>query len=212
MQLHICGMANARIESWLKSKRNFSEGISLFNEFSDNEILKDFFSLPKNSIIESRLSEELQKISDREDPAVEVEEKEWQVTDDEYIRLPDEGKQLQRNWKAWYAEMKYLQARLDDAGKDDDYRLQLALKIVDLDENIREAWRAISFWRKYGELPGKAKVDIELAQMPVPKLINRRNNLRTYLSRTSDTEENKEKITAWRNELNEIEKILGDAD
>lgn len=206
-------MANARIESWLGSKtKDYESGLQLYAEFGNDEVILHLLQSGKNSFTHSQLIESLRELAKGDDPLPEVEEKEWALSEEEYASLPDAGKSSQKEWRAWYAEMKYLQARLDDPGKDDEYRLQLALKIVALDEQVRESWRKIAYWRKYGAWPGKPAVNYDAENMNASDLIRRRNTVRTYISKFGEDTQKQEKVKAWEAELLLLETKISESE
>lgn len=192
-----------KIEAWLNGYQDFQEGCSLFSNMSNNAFLKTLFAQGPTTFNRSKLRQELERIL-AEKP---VEVKSKVINDQEYANLPDEGKTIQKEWKAQYAEMNSLRHQLTNP-MTENARHDLALKILQLDSKVREAWRKLDYWRKYGEFP-KLADDIEnLKALPVLDLVKRKNNLATYISKFSNDTSKLEKIEAWKKEQLQIQSIL----
>lgn len=192
-----------KIEAWLSGDQDYQQGCALHSNLSNNAFLKAIFAQGPTTFNRSKLRQELERIL-AEKP---VEVKSKVITDQEYAELPEEGKAIQKEWKSWYAEMNSLRHQLTNH-MTENARHELALKILYLDSNIREAWKKIDYWRKYGEFP-KIADDIEnLKALPVLDLVKRKNNLATYISKFSNDTSKLEKIEAWKKEQLQIQSIL----
>jgi hypothetical protein len=204
-------MSKIQIESWLSRDDDYQEGLSLYLRFGNNDFLKNLFAKGETVFNRSKLRKELTQIG--EEIAEDNQEKKTDrsFTDQEYARLPDEGKALQKQWKIWYSEMNALRHQLPNP-MTETARHEMALRILKLDDNVREAWRKLDFWRSYGELPSQQPELIDyLKSLPVIDLVKRKNNLSTYLSKFKDDDSKIEKLLGWKTELLQIQQILDGA-
>ena len=200
-------MSVAQIESWLNRDDDYSIGTSFYLRFGDNDFLKNLFAKGESVYNRERLRKELFLITEKFQSTEEPVTAKNVITDDEFSRLPNEGKELQKQWKAWYSEMNALRHQLPNP-MTESIRHKMAIKILELDQKVRDAWRQLDYWRSYGELP-KATEGMEyLKNLPVIDLVKRKNNLATYISKFSKLQEKASNVEQWRLEFLQIQNIL----
>ncbi|HMT28020.1 MAG TPA: hypothetical protein PKD91_01950 [Bacteroidia bacterium] len=207
-------MSSAQIESWLNRDDDYNEGLSLYLRFGTNEFLKNLFAGGETTYNRNRLRKELLQLSDIASDANNIAPEANKltqninsITDEEYSRLPTAGIVLQKQWKEWYKEMNALRHQLPNP-MTEQVRHEMALKIIDLDHKVREAWDKLDYWRKYGELPAEVNILDHLKSMREVDLVKRKNNLATYISKFSKDDSKADKLSAWKQEVLQIEQIL----
>jgi hypothetical protein len=198
-------VSKAQIDSWISNDGTYSEGLSLYIQHGDNDFLKSLFSKSETVFNRKKLRSELITLSEKLQEQPQTKGK--AITDQEYACLPPQGRDLQKQWKQWYARMNALRHKLMDP-MTESVRYELALEILSLDEKIRSTWRKIDYWRKYGEFPREVDLETELNDLPLLDLIKRKNNLATYISKFKDNESKSERVLKWRQELLLIEKKI----
>ncbi len=201
-------MSKAIIDSWINRDGEYEEGLSLFLRFGNSQFLKDLLAAGETAFNRSKLRKELIALSDTfSDGANEEKKTAKAITDEEYKRMPPEGIELQSKWKKMYAEMNALRHSLMDPITESK-RHSIAIKILELDVEIRKAWSKIDFWRKYGEFPKEVYTPDNLRQMPLLDLIRRKQNLATYISKFRDLPSKADQVSAWKIEMLKIQEIL----
>lgn len=200
-------MSATQIESWLNRDDDYNAGISFYLRFGDSDFLKNLFAKGESVYNRERLRKELFLIVERLQKNQEPETAKNVITDDEYSRLSKEGKELQQQWKVWYSEMNALRHQLPNP-MTARTRHEMAIKILELDGQVRNAWRQLDYWRTYGELPKASEGLDYLKTLPVIDLVKRKNNLATYISKFSKQEEKASNVEKWRIEFLQIQNIL----
>lgn len=201
-------MSKAFIDSWLNRDGDYEEGLSLYLRLGKSQFLKDLLAAGETAFNRSKLRKELLALSVSLPPDFQEEKSISKViTDEEYSRMPQEGIELQSKWKKSYAEMNALRHTLLNP-MTESKRHSLAIRILELDVEIRKAWSKIDYWRKYGELPKEIEDPDHLMQMPLIDLIRRKQNLATYISKFQKLESKTEQVAVWKSELLKIQEIL----
>ena len=121
-------MSVAQIESWLNRDDDYSIGTSFYLRFGDNDFLKNLFAKGESVYNRERLRKELFLIAEKFQSTEEPVTAKNVITDDEFSRLPNEGKELQKQWKAWYSEMNALRHQLPNP-MTESIRHEMAIKI-----------------------------------------------------------------------------------
>lgn len=116
-----------------------------------------------------------------------------------------EEQHLDEEWKPLYKEANYYHAQLDVVQTDEE-RLDLAFKILDQMDEVQKLWERRDFVKQYGVSPDYEFQGLE--SMSMPKLITRRNTLRSYISKAKKGVLNTDKIPEWEAEMAEVERKL----
>lgn len=195
------------IRDWFNNGRSYKIGVALYNTYGDNELLKTalaqgYSDFRMNKLVEAM--EELLEQNPKETQSHEVKPQPLHKTEEE----PDPYK---GDWKPLYKEMQFLFAKLTNEMSEEE-RGRIAFRILDLERTCKRFWNARDFERQYGyKMPVEdPKKDI-LADKN--QLVNRRNTVRTYISRYKKLKlaepENAAKhqsfIDKYRDELKELE-------
>lgn len=175
-------MSRFAIESWLNGDRDFSAGVSLYDAYGSSEILKRTFAAGENGYTIAKLSQELESIY------MSLEEHE-PLPPVPMVGLPDDLREVEKQAKDLFKEMSYLHSTLENPAVNptDEIRLSNALRIRELHLEIRERFRMVDHFRETGK---RLEIEVrEVKKAPDPEqlsptdLVNRRNTLRTYVSK-----------------------------
>lgn len=112
---------------------------------------------------------------------------------------------LNQEWKPLYKEASFYHSELSPDNSEEENR-KLAFKILETMDEVEKIWKERDFVRQYGVKP-----DFEfqgLESLSPAKLLNRRNTLRTYISKANKGKLNAEKVPEWEAQLAEVEKLL----
>lgn len=125
--------------------------------------------------------------------------------------VPSENEQvnkLQLEWREQYAEGAALHAKLKLV--DEGVRYEYAQRILELDQLTQEIWRKLDYFKDNGVLPEepKEKEKVDNATRTTVDLIQRRNTLRSYISKANKGKKPKEHIPKWEIELKEVEELM----
>jgi hypothetical protein len=113
--------------------------------------------------------------------------------------------QLNQEWKPLYKEASFYHAELSPNNSEEENR-KLAFKILETMDEVEKIWKDRDFVRQYGVKPEFGFQGLE--SLSPAKLLNRRNTLRTYISKANKGKLSTEKIPQWEAELAEVEKLL----
>jgi hypothetical protein len=216
------------IESWLNGPRNYAEGLELFRKYSNNEVLKKALSFGENSWSKSKLATELHAlISVPELPIIT--KKAELSTPVQVNRAPEQGiagqarndarpqncsdlnsviADLEKKWRKLYAEGSALNLEKFREDVPQNERMEAAFRIQEIDEECKDIWTKLDHYKAHGFLPEVAMKAPKVNVDDRAEMIKRRNTLRTYLTRYKN---NPAKLQTFTNELEEIERRLGNA-
>ncbi len=200
-------MSATQIESWLNRDDDYSIGLSFYLRLGKSDFLKNMLAKGESVYNRQRLRKELFAIVESLQQKKDPEKPKNVITDDEYTRLPKEGKELQAQWKAWYSEMNALRHQLMNPVTE-KVRHESAVRILALDQKVRNVWKQLDYWRAYGELPKSVEGLESLKSLPVIDLVKRKNNLATYISKFNKVEQKASQVVAWKSEALQIQQIL----
>lgn len=93
---------------------------------------------------------------------------------------------------------------------DDATRYEHAKRIIELDQLTQAIWRKLDHFKHNGVLPEAPKVKeaVDLSTLNPMQLIQRRNTLRSYISKAKKGTKPKEHIPKWEAELKEVEELI----
>lgn len=83
-------------------------------------------------------------------------------------------------------------------------RKTAAFRILDLMDEVEEAWHTKDFMKQYGQAPDFESQGIE--QLSIPQMTTRITTLRTYISKANKGKLNKDSIPKWEAEKAELER------
>ncbi len=218
-------MSIAPINSWLNANGLFSEGVALLKRYGTPSSTDLFiYSLRENSVSRERLRTQLAALLA---PAVAVVAKGSKAlparpapkappavvqsgtdrTDITVDMLPPELKPLRIAMRDKYAARLFLRGTMARIPDGMELR-RVAAKVLLLDREMREGWRTLETWQRTGVVLQKEE--------PLPptqaNVLQRRNNLRTYISRhvTGKRPLKEDKLKAYQAELEKIEAQLNE--
>lgn len=223
-------MAIIEVNNWLNGSRNYNEGVSLYAKLGTNQVFKSLFASSQNPYTERKLAECLEAInlatappdrlpdgdtSKRKPTSLQAFEQKKEHTF-EVVDLSGAPKPLQdlnALRKQLYQQAATEKERLS-AGyyKTEKERFE-ALKIIDDNfygfKGIQAIWQRIDYWKKFGEfIPFTATKP----KQPISRdeLIEKRNTLRTYISKYNNKPEKAHLHTKYKNQLTNVEQKLMD--
>jgi hypothetical protein len=176
-----------------------------------NEALASLQPEPVIKPISNRqLKEELQELA--EDLKDELREEASQIFEnkpkvklvEQAAATPDEFL-LDGEWKPKYKEANFLFGRLEFTD-DIEKRKEMAFAILDLMDEVEEAWQKKDFLKVHGQLPNYENAGIE--QLTPDQHATRIRTLRTYISKARKGKLDATRIPDWEGEIAEHERRL----
>ncbi|MDJ1500464.1 hypothetical protein [Xanthocytophaga agilis] len=225
------------IEAWLRDPKDYWAGLKLYDTYSERpryprlrhtlgfgpddynwlSIKEELTWLLQNVIVHSFEAEkvvaEVEPATDQQ-PAGETDSLPKQPTTEEidehlyFNRLPDEGKELVKEWKGLYAQSASLHATLIHLPSDEE-RKKAAKMILENFDQIHVNWDKLDYYQKHGHFPAKPVVEPTPDQQDPAALMRRLNNLRSQVSKQKDNANRQTEVIAWRKEIETIEEALG---
>lgn len=180
------------IKEWLNGARDYDAGVSLYMQLGDDPVMKSLFREFRTPFKEKKLLELLRGLLNRvetEKQTVEVKAQKLKKENSGWpVEMSKEMKALKDTWQPLYKEMMSLCARIYDVAKlgtkDKNKELeagQMAHRILDLRDQIKEIYSDRDFYLQHGHFPGKEQLFVPVVD-PL-KLAERRLTVRRYLSR-----------------------------
>ncbi len=180
------------IQDWLKSPL-YWRGVELYQLYGESAFLKKLFSSSEDDYNREKLIAALQEIVDNEivEEAIVISNMPASLRTklEQGKCLMDERAALKERLRVYYHQN--TTAKVCKG---------VAFSILDINDKLNEIYDEERFFKSTGFLPERSPYDNEA----LPELVKRRNNLRTYISRTS----NADKLEAFRKELFAIEKKI----
>lgn len=180
------------IQDWLATPL-YWRGVDIYQQFGESAFLKNLFASGEDDYNREKLISALQEMADQ------VIEDEVQVVSTMPASLRsklDEGKSLMDERAALKERLRVYYHQDMDAKTCKD----VAFAILDINEKLNGIYDEERFFRSTGFLPERAVFD----QDSLPELVKRRNNLRTYISRTK----NLAKLESFQKELFAVDKKI----
>lgn len=169
-------MASAEISEWLSGKKDYDQGVELFQKHGKNAFLKKMFSKSCTTFNRTKLIGELQTINNT------VRTTRFKISSDqEYDALPEEIKKLKADSDFMFKEMRDLHSQLKHLNTVD--RSEASFRILELEYPWKKALDELDEYHNSKTIPKKepAKVKVK-AETPV-ELWKRLQTLRTYISK-----------------------------
>lgn len=184
------------VKAWLENEIYY-EGVQLYEKYGNNAYLKKFFSEGTESHRRTLLTQELKELLTATMATAQAKE----------VARPDVVQVLMREAGSLMDERTALKERarlIIERKIDTEAELsQIVLRIMKgINPRLDEIFGLRDFYDANGYLPETAAVAVQ----SVTELINRRNTLRTYLSRTAKKGSAKRQL--WQSELFGIEQKL----
>lgn len=153
------------IDDWLKSKRNFITGRSLYKVFGKDENLKALFTKGETPFAKNKLAEVLQALNVAPVRILTAEDlslTEMPHEDDDVLLS------IEAAWKEKYARMNLLRHSLDVYGNDNSKETIAACEpvcreILELEKEINALWQQRDAYKATGQLPGVTTKKKELS-------------------------------------------------
>lgn len=209
-------MTKSEINSWLSGERDWTNGLRLFMHFSDNYFLKIVFqTIGESEFNKERMIEELKVLISKQTTNVRIEDPKMQLhkkqnietrmfSEEEWVRLPEVGKQLKYNINKWYSERGFLRAKLPEQESIQE-RYDLAVQIKQLTRDIKNGFDELKYYKKHGHMPpANDLLDFGHDNMTISQLFKRKDNLTTYVSKFKHDIEKSPKVSNWQKEIEAI--------
>lgn len=136
-------MTGNPIVNWLNGKREYWEGVKLFDTYSDSQTFKSLFKSGPSGFNKSKLVTKLEELKEKAEVKGPVQGK-------AIDQLPDDLKKLYTEACAELNEMKFLHPKLEHLPNDDE-RFQTAYKIQSLHISQRFKFNVIDTFIKTGK-------------------------------------------------------------
>ena len=198
-------MAIASITTWLNDvNRSYNVGKLLFEQYGDNKVTLTLINSGNSSFHQQQLFKALQKINLQVDlqpkkivignmPTPEKENHGKTVI--EYKTAPEQILNIREQKSARFAQARKLHEsiRIMDS---QEHRLEAALQILELMDEVNEAWAIIDQWNENGEIIAqKQKEQVKaIEEMNIHELLREKANLSPNISK------DKKRITTAKNE------------
>jgi chaperonin cofactor prefoldin len=153
------------IDDWLKSKRNFISGRSIYKVFGKDETLKKLFDKGETPFAKNKLAEVLQALNVTPVQVLTAE-------DISFTAMPESDDDVLQSlnvaWKEKYARMNLLRHNLDAYGDDNSKETIAACEpicreILELEKEINALWQQRDAYKETGQLPGVTTKKKELS-------------------------------------------------
>ena len=219
---------NLSISQWLSGKRNYEQGVELFEKNKGSQVLVAMFRKRKNSFTIDKLATELEKLiarnTDNEFPNTILEEsrqttfsdsseKSPNVPPGEVSSNPEKGLDMPPEIQEFIVERKklyrsrdYMKSKL--IVSDEETRRRYCLMIMQHTYRIDVLWKIVDHFKATGEVvdfSDKSFFDKQQADLG-KQITNARSNVSKHKKRG-----NKEKQKQWEETLEELIKRRDDA-
>lgn len=215
-------MGYAEINLWLKSERNFADGVLLLEQAGASASLIMLLESGENSFTRNKLIVALKEVLEEKQaddvaPALaetrvdkfEHNPKDYEQLSDskrlwiDVARLPDNLKQLWIKKADLTREQGALHSKLEHLPKKED-RLAVGLRILEIEDERTEIWKQLEEFQRTGKAP-------EVKQITILDLISQRDALGVRISKHQKKPEYAAKIVEWKKEKEELTKRIQDA-
>jgi Mor family transcriptional regulator len=219
-------MAIADIDRWLASNRDFKTGKSIYLEYGTNESFKTQLNLKETSFLRKKLLSQLRALNDVADHSltqkatIEISETlppeelpvftpptpllRGRVNTSQLSTFVASRDSLRKRKWAQLSEYRKLLNRNAESKKDLESNKSLIKKIKILDGEISRLWDEVKYYISTGEeLLRENEVNL-----PIYKLLQLRNNTRTYVSRYKDVPGKESKYRHYSNELIRLNNLI----
>lgn len=203
------------------SKRNYLEGVSIYDNVGDSNVLKGFFKLGESAFSREKLFKSLQDLVVVSKPistklekfeAILSKKEERQKCASDMIDAPDEIKSLIENRKRLHVVRSNLFSQLklmvsNEAKFSDDERGKISNQILHISIEIENIWKQTNYY------------DLnKCLQKPIPKLVievnsdlevlRKLNAIRTKISQANAGKRHKEDLSELINQRDYLERLI----
>jgi hypothetical protein len=206
------------IHSWLNTTKDFDKGLDILarigkDTFVISMLKKHGNTAPNKIILEKKLREHLQLLHGL-NPELEVKQ---DFVSYDFYQLPENLQKKHVLKSKLYKEAGQLHSKLATAGSDAE-RAAMAKQIIENMKANQAIFEEIDYFLKYGveaEIVSLVKEDVN--EIAPSDLVQKRNNLRTYISSytkklNAASKEKRpaieQKLNFYKSQLNEIEERL----
>lgn len=183
------------IESWIAGNYDYSEGLTLYRKHGSNKILLSLLERGETAFNRQKLITELSKLRTVAPEALPINE------------LPTDFVELEAKTKKLYGEMAYKKSQLHTI-KDPEQRRDICLEIIDtFYDHLHPDFEKLDYFRRHGRFP-EEPLKIEVSITDPVMLINRRNALRSYISKAKAGKLGRDNMHVWEEELRQIQNKL----
>ena len=200
-------MKLADVAKWLEGTQDYSTGVELLEHFSNNKFLIRILKKGPTEFNRDKLEEALQLIAKKNPEAKKKTKGKFEIRSaEQYDSLPEKVRKLTVEKDAIYKEMSFLHSQLE-LYKTDKERGAAALRVLDLDDQVKSIWKKLDYYEVHGKLPSEPEIP-EVKNMAPAEMMQRRNSLRSYISRTPKGTGKDDEIEAWIKEREQLDKLL----
>lgn len=188
-------MAIASISKWLQEcPRSYPLGVSLYEQYGDSSTMLKLVKSGSGPFHMAKLKEALEKINERANlvpkpitiphvviAQVAAPDKFDQVN---YDTAPEQIRMIADNKTEKYARARALFEKIRHMDSQ-DHRLKAGLELLDLMDEVNDAWSVIDEWKDSGNIREEQKkaAKAEVAALTIQQLIREAKNLPTYITK-----------------------------
>mgnify|MGYP005987459221 CR=1 FL=1 len=189
------------INIWLKGSLDYEEGVRLYAQFGNNNTFKSIFARSKTKFNASLLLKELTKLN-KDDKAIVVSKYSPKNSRKPISFYPKELELAYKRQNYLYKLMDNLHPQLEHL-KGDELK-QACAGIVNSGDEIKAIYKLLDYWETNNIVPSSKYTHQEVQDLSVVDLINRRNTLRTYISKNKKKPTKALQIKQWKEEIESI--------
>lgn len=207
------------IQRWLESDRDYATGLQLLKQNGGRNSLLTILA-KETTYNRNRLARELLKIANRVPVAAPKAPKPQSAKKSSAVKPTISAVDWPKELHPAVERLQKLYQLVNHNHPLLDHFYNISRKkafdiknlIVDCWQEIEEIWRILNYYRDHKViLPNKYNPDERHLPYDRARLMKRRFNLRTYISRDTKNPAKADKVKEWRKELQAIEKKLADA-
>ena len=218
------------VHEWLGSERDYEAGRQLYAALGDNARIQRMLASGPNHYNREVLAWELLKLARAGVGAAEASVHETPIcvqisqtctlgvhvaTKQDTSSNPEKGTELLAELKAGqrllYDERAGVHAQLEGA-KDEEERRMMAERVMRLSRQLNTNWETYHYVAAHGELPPPPAAVPGLDQLSPDKLVKKRNNLRSQVSKLKKQPHRAEDLVRVEAELLQVETLLNPTD
>lgn len=193
-----------QLHQWLAEKSpSFEDGLQLLKDFEFSEVkISTIIKLKGTKLAISKMKEWLEPLSKNKPAAKQL-----------YYSKNADVKALDDTWRRNYKIAHHIfQTDIKNPKLNEMQKRKSALEILDLFENhVDPIWRDLKHFDQHGKLPEDHYLSVP-KEISLLDKINRRNTLRTYLSKFAKDEKKAGKRKEWTLELQQLQTEIENAD
>jgi hypothetical protein len=198
-------MAQNPISIWLTGDRNYQEGVSLFEKFSDKEFTKSILRKGEGPVTRKILDNEMEAIGGTIEVVAPKANAIWRG--DDYKDLPDLVKRWIDEMKLLYKTNQHRKSQLEII-LDLTQRGDMANTILDDEEIIEQLKYKINYFQKHRQLPPEEKtIDFDPEEFQPHELLQKISLLSSQISKQKNNPLRQDDVSSWTAERDKLKQI-----